>query len=341
MAVPALWVRMKGTVTFIWGDEGSTAMDGGLFSFGGLMRLKVIWAFLYILLGGLACAPADNSLFSKANDTVEKVEIIYGKDDRLESYEVVNPYLKEIADSGVALIKAKRLVLNSKGNFKVLSTNFGRHHKLCQSEPFREQNMAAFCSGFLIAPDKVLTAGHCIQDKIGCSTTRFVFDFKYTSASRKPTILSKDQVYYCDEVLLKSIGQNGDDYAVIKLNKKVKSRKPVMLNSFNDLKPDQQLAVIGHPVGLPQKIADNAFVRDNTHPIFFRANLDTYQGNSGSPVVNVDTGLVEGMLIRGDTDFVDKNGCYISLKCSDHACKGEAVLRAYILKSILNASKIL
>ena len=36
---------------------------------------------------------------------------------------------------------------------------------------------------------------------------------------------------------------------------------------------------------------------------YFTANLDTYRGNSGSPVFNAITHKVEGVLVRGEQDF--------------------------------------
>ncbi|WP_420540401.1 S46 family peptidase (plasmid) [Paenibacillus polymyxa] len=46
--------------------------------------------------------------------------------------------------------------------------------------------------------------------------------------------------------------------------------------------------------------AVGAAVRDNPPNAFFVANLDTYGGNSGSPVFNSDTHEVEGILVRGE-----------------------------------------
>jgi hypothetical protein len=52
---------------------------------------------------------------------------------------------------------------------------------------------------------------------------------------------------------------------------------------------------------------------------YFTANLDSYAGNSGSPVFNQKTGRVEGILIQGADDFVynEENQCLESLRLSD------------------------
>ena len=46
------------------------------------------------------------------------------------------------------------------------------------------------------------------------------------------------------------------------------------------------------------------------------ANLDTFSGNSGSPVFNKRTKRVEGILIAGETDYTfDMNqGCNVTYK---------------------------
>ena len=49
------------------------------------------------------------------------------------------------------------------------------------------------------------------------------------------------------------------------------------------------------------------------------ANLDTFMGNSGSPVFNKETGLVEGILIEGAEDLEDDldNLCTRSVRKKD------------------------
>jgi hypothetical protein len=78
---------------------------------------------------------------------------------------------------------------------------------------------------------------------------------------------------------------------------------------------------------LPTKFADGAAVRNNQPDAFFVANLDTYGGNSGSPVFNSDTHEVEGILVRGDADFVQHGNCQVSLVCPTTGCRGEDCTR--------------
>ena len=89
------------------------------------------------------------------------------------------------------------------------------------------------------------------------------------------------------------------------------------------------MVVIGYPSGLPTKIADQAQVRTNKHRNFFVANLDTFGGNSGSPVINKSSGLVEGILVRGESDYKYNRvrGRFENNVCVDSGCRGEDVTK--------------
>lgn len=63
--------------------------------------------------------------------------------------------------------------------------------------------------------------------------------------------------------------------------------------------------------------------------MFFSANLDTFQGNSGSAVFNAETGMIEGILVRGEEDFIPNQAemCIEANKCANDKCRGEDVTR--------------
>jgi len=84
---------------------------------------------------------------------------------------------------------------------------------------------------------------------------------------------------------------------------------------------DDPLVMVGHPVVLPKKVDAGAVVKDpNGSVAFFMANTDSYGGNSGSPVCNRLTGVVEGILVRGNADFTTSGGCVRSRVCPDSGC---------------------
>ena len=52
-------------------------------------------------------------------------------------------------------------------------------------------------------------------------------------------------------------------------------------------------------------MSHNAEVLKNDGLTWFMANLDSFEGNSGSAVFNELTGEVEGILVRGKPDSID------------------------------------
>ena len=68
-------------------------------------------------------------------------------------------------------------------------------------------------------------------------------------------------------------------------------------------------------------------MRNINKPGYFVANLDTYGGNSGSAVFNAKTGVIEGILVRGENDYVYKGNCRVSNVCASDGCRGEDVTK--------------
>ncbi len=252
-------------------------------------------------------------------------KLVYGEDNRLDYYQVQNPALLALADSTVALMKNEILIQDTEGNYSVTDSTFEESYNLCASEPFKDQINPGFCSGFLVGPDTIVTAGHCIENQSDCTDTSFVFGFNVPKAGNVNTNFSKDDVYKCKEILGRDQEGSGPDWAIIKLDREVLGRVPLKVRTEGTAAIGDSLVVIGHPVGLPVKISGGANVREIDDNGFFVANLDTYGGNSGSAVFNLTTKEVEGILVRGDDDFVYEGECRVSNVCTDEGCRGEDV----------------
>jgi V8-like Glu-specific endopeptidase len=249
--------------------------------------------------------------------------VIYGVDDRLDYFEVTDQQIKRAADSTVALIRASSL--DPQGNTTQISTvPYGQGRGLCRTEPYYSQETAAFCSGFLVTPEIVVTAGHCISDSSVCSNTRLVFGFHLNQANVLPRSVPTEFVYQCKDVIHSVSAPAGEDFAVIKLDRPVSQFSPLSYRTSGKVGIGEALHVIGHPAGLPLKVAGGAQVRA-VKTEFLQANLDTYGGNSGSAVFNSQTGDVEGILVRGEVDYKFENGCRISNVCPDNEGRGEDV----------------
>ncbi|WP_273870200.1 trypsin-like serine peptidase [Halobacteriovorax sp. GB3] len=209
----------------------------------------------------------------------------------------------------------------------------------CPNERFAEQTVLPQCTGFLVKDDVLLTAGHCLKTVDDCRNSLWVFEY-YKGANAIPA----RNVFKCKEILahkesLKKIFTSKltlsvRDYTLVRLDRKAKGRKPLKIRTKGrgPLK-GEKLAVIGHPLGLPMKIATGE-VTSSFHWSYFKTNLDTFFGNSGSPVINLKTGEVEGLLFDGENDYIED-------KSDDISCRKTNVLsRSKGDEKVLRISKV-
>jgi V8-like Glu-specific endopeptidase len=208
---------------------------------------------------------------------------------------------------------------------------------MCTGELFASQIAPGFCTGFLVSDDILVTAGHCLE-KTACADTRIIFGYRMASSNSMAT-LTVDDVFKCTEVIAQvTPGPDNQslDYAIIKLDRP-SSRAGLAYATDDQLEAQDQVAVLGYPSGLPMKIASDAFVMSNTaSDPFFVANLDTFGSNSGSPVINTDTYQVEGILVRGMTDYIlsDDRACVQVNHCPESGganCSGENATKVAML----------
>jgi hypothetical protein len=260
----------------------------------------------------------------------DRQRVVYGVDNRRDLYQVTAASIRRAADAVVALVKASDLTKNADGTFALETESYQRSYDLCGSEPFVSQPIGCFCSGFLVATDVIVTAGHCVTNAADLARIRFVFGFRMQDATTPRTRFGADDVYAGKTLIGRRLSADGTDWAVVRLDRAVNGRAPVAVRTSGRIGSAARVFVIGHPCGLPQKYAAGATVRDNTPGPYFIANLDTYGGNSGSPVFNAQTNKVEGILVRGETDFVSNGECSVSLVCPSTGCRGEDVTRASV-----------
>lgn len=251
-------------------------------------------------------------------------KVIYGEDNRADVFETTNPLFLKLARSTAAMIP--NTSLRSAGDQMQIQGRTMVQRGFCAKERFSDQPTAAMCSGFLVGPNLLVTAGHCIKNQNDCASNRWVFDYKMENAGTPPSMIEMSNVYSCKRVVSTMLeGGNGDDYAMIELDRAVVGREPLKVRKTGRIAVGTDIVVIGHPTGLPTKVTDGAKVR-SLQGKYFVANLDTYGGNSGSAVFNAKTGTVEGILVRGENDYVtDPTGCRASNYCPENGCRGEDV----------------
>lgn len=250
-------------------------------------------------------------------------KVVYGTDDRIDVYAETDPDRLTWAASTCGLMSQSSLQEGVDGSFTIRTSNYD----VCEEEPFSDQPTAMSCTGFMVGEDLIATAGHC-YDAGDLSGTRFVFGFVMEDANTPVLTVSADQVYRGIE-LVGQANSGGLDYAIIRVDRPIVAPGAVAFDIQREgvIEVGAPVGVIGHPAGLPLKLAfgDNTAVRSNDETGYFVANLDTYGGNSGSPVIDPLTGVVEGILVRGETDFVTVGNCSMSNVVSNSGGRGEDV----------------
>lgn len=170
-----------------------------------------------------------------------------------------------------------------------------------ESVRFADQPAAGFCTGFLIAPDILVTAGHCIENEEDMKNAVWVFDYtsdvSYNKAGNYITVDASNMYYGVELLATKLTDDAMYDYCVIRLDRKT-GRKPYKFRTGSSIQFEDFIAMIGSPSGIPLKVADSAKVTNNDFKTWFMTDLDAFQGNSGGPVFN-SNGFIEGILVRG------------------------------------------
>ena len=231
--------------------------------------------------------------------------VIYGEDNRLDMWKAkkykVNAGVLTNAEAVASSWDKYRLVKTYDGKTTMLrTTTFGDAYDLAPGEPFRDQPIGAHCTSFLVAPDIIVTAGHCL-DGINLLNKRFIFGFRVDEKGKYPRRVLTKNIYAPKKIISRVLSKYGADYAVIRLDRKVEGITPLKLAKTN-VKKGEWVYVLGHPCGLPLKYAPCGKVVNTSSSTYFIATVDTFGGNSGSPVFN-DKNEVVGILVRGESDF--------------------------------------
>ncbi len=254
-------------------------------------------------------------------------KVIYGTDNRLDIYQSTNSKYKVWAKSTAAMILDSSLSIN--GDTVTIEGSTLIEEGVCGDEKFSKQKTSAMCTGFLVGEDLLLTAGHCIKSMVDCDSYSWVFGFSNPEHEQTQYSVDKNEVFKCVKIINRALDNGSyNDFALVQLDRKT-AKKALSIRHSGKIANKTKLVVIGHPSGLPTKIADGAYVRSSKSKEYFEANLDTFGGNSGSPVFNVNTSVVEGILVRGEEDYIfdQTANCYRPKVCKMTDCRGEDVTR--------------
>ena len=278
-----------------------------------------------------------------------QLKAVYGSDKRQDYFEVSDPFLKNLMDATALMVSSgSRQKLENEE--VVLNTQvYGQSNDLCQEERYWSQpavikHFLFFhypnCSAFLVAPDLMVTAGHCLITSF-CSDTSFVFGYRMKSETEVRLYFPADDVYPCKEVVMMNFPLgDGPDYALVRLDRAVLGREPIRL-AQGPAQVGERVSMIGYPMGLPVKLDQGAAVRFAQGGKFV-AEVSAFQGNSGSVIYRKETGEALGILRGGEDDFVDDSlqNCRRTKVCGEGKCMGETATDiSYLQKTIYELNK--
>ncbi len=283
---------------------------------------------------------------------------IFGIDNRrlVEPSSPQKTYSRAIA---VSVLNSFVTDKNKKLDISVENTN----QFLCQDEKFYGQPSIDYaCTAFLVGPDLLATAGHCVvntgvvenDSERYCESYHWVFDYQSNSKGITETQnLASDNLYKCKRIIF---GVNQErfpfqDFALIQLDRPVLDREPLKLSNTNKIQGP--FSMIGHPFGIPAVFSHGAQLLENdlTQQNFI-TSLDAFEGNSGSPVFDASMKVV-GILISGTPEphlIKDKTkDCFRYNTCRENGknCKnkstetgGSDVQRIEPLKEIIESLNV-
>lgn len=265
-------------------------------------------------------------------------QLIYGQDDRMEITLVTNQCVARQASAVAGQIWNRQLIPSQrkKGSFNFVKESLASSYPFCDDERFIEQNTLPRCTGFHLGKNILLTAGHCLAGEGYYSDPQSICDqtsWVFTYDEQKTSFHSKE-IHPCLEVLEYS-DDPSRDYALIRIGgPKIKKK---LSPSYAPPTLDQEVFAIGHGSFLPKKIYGGASIKSFDGTLIL-TNLDTYAGNSGSPVFLKENNRVMGILTGGSTDYEydqDRN-CLMSKRLSDSVEDAqEEVIPLYYIESIL------
>ncbi|MBI5629986.1 MAG: trypsin-like peptidase domain-containing protein [Elusimicrobia bacterium] len=256
--------------------------------------------------------------------------VIFDQDNRVDYPEVKNEKHRRLMDSSVALFAAGAVSLDSLGWARLATRPFDDTNGYSPKERFYGQPMGPFCSGALVAPDLVLTAKHCLDD-FPCGAIKLVFGYRTSLDGAFPSFVARGEVFSCEKVIrVRKKGYAATALVRLDRSANAKAHPPIAVhdNSGENL-TGREMFYIGYPMGLTVKFVDGFKViidRPSPNLPFIFADADAYAASSGSPVFDLSTGQIQGVLAGKPIlpDFVkDKSGLMASKVVATKPMVGE------------------
>lgn len=232
------------------------------------------------------------------------------------------------------MLPVLHILPNNDGSVHLENFQMENTWNICQSEPLaKAPPLTVACSGFLIAPDILVTAGHCMVNSgevrdvknAQCEAFSFIFGYHYEDTQNKKIArIAAEQIAHCKKVIYAANlttydkktnkGQFGKDLAIIQLDRKMPYKPFNVIEksiSQKDFTPSA-LTMLGHPFGMP--LTETKGMSLEHKGAYLRSAINSFPANSGSVVKNKSDEVI-GLLVRGYPDSLVENQIH---KCSTH-----------------------
>lgn len=273
-----------------------------------------------------------------SEDLYRKLMTIYGEDDRYNYFDKSIPEkIKDNLEKVACLIEKDRIVKSSQGVFELKSKGiYSDKVVLCGDVRFGTEPVVPFGSGFAISNDFFVTALHCIN-KNNIKNVLIVYGYKMIDEKNCNLKIIETDIYEPSGI---EYADSNNDITVIKVKNAFKKERIVCCNKTGTVLKDEDFFVIGYPDGLPLKVATKASVIKRVSSNIHLFNSDTSKGNSGSPVFNLQSGEVEGIILGGESQDHVLNHvklCRVPMRCPEKigGCHGEKVASISLLLSYI------
>jgi V8-like Glu-specific endopeptidase len=276
-----------------------------------MMKLMSLLSILY-LIKPLTCLAA-----------------IYGENSLREVAEIEDQLKKSQSQSVAAVF---RYFTDMDSTISRIGNSRTLHHRMvCEDQAFYEQPIDAIATAFLISSRHVMTVGHAITSRETCQNgIFFAFNYEWNEQTNSINPITDSDIYRCKDII--EFSYTGIDYAIVELDREVEDRAPLELDFQSEVLASEPIYMIGHAMQLPKKISTGHMLGIHSeNQNYYVAAIDSFRGNSGSPVFSSQTNKVIGILKGGDSDFVidEDRFCNQFKICPENGegCLGESITR--------------
>lgn len=291
------------------------------------------WIQFSVIIGMIvSCHSKDESNSIPSLQVVEKNQSSIQETKEITPQEVWD--VSKFKNSSAVMIPNKFLELREDGMTAIKNdgvTKLSQHPDLggiplCEENHFGNLPYIANCTGFLIAPNILVTAGQCYLSDNSCSDFNWVFDYDPKG------LISSKNIYSCKKVLHQSvsieISDSSDQFAIIELDREVEDRSFIPLGKIQTPMDGDEVLAVGNFFSVtPQtsKISKSLIELGKGH---FSSDLDKWNFSPGALVIDSKEGNLLGLLVRSEGGFkFNKEIMCMDFKTCDYEwdCPGSVI----------------